>query len=134
MSFLAIKSNGWAYSAPSGWDRNNVSENLGKAAALPALPLITPLHCAESLCRIIAECRITAESYWSSCMVIMHGDYAQWLCTVILHGDSAQWSSCKVIRVRIFKQNHSAESQCRITVQNHCAGWSVWSCTVPCLS
>jgi hypothetical protein len=25
-------------------DRVNVSENLGKAAALPALPLITPLH------------------------------------------------------------------------------------------
>ena len=27
-----------------GWDRVNISENLGKAAALPALPLITPLE------------------------------------------------------------------------------------------
>ena len=26
------------------WDRVNASENLGNAAALPALPLIAPLH------------------------------------------------------------------------------------------
>ena len=31
------------WSAPPGWERVIVSENLGKAAALPALPLITPL-------------------------------------------------------------------------------------------
>ena len=28
---------------PPNWDRVNISENLGKAAALPALPLNTPL-------------------------------------------------------------------------------------------
>ena len=37
------KANGWAQSAHPDWDRVNLSENLGKAAALPALPLITPL-------------------------------------------------------------------------------------------
>ena len=30
-------------------DRINVSENLGKAAALPALPLITPMICIVKL-------------------------------------------------------------------------------------
>ena len=36
--------------APHGWDSVNASENLGKAAALPALPLITPLplECVKS--------------------------------------------------------------------------------------
>ena len=40
---------------PLDWDRVNISENLGKAAALPALPLITPLvHVtADFLCNIV---------------------------------------------------------------------------------
>ena len=32
------------HNLPPGWDRVNVSKNLVKAPALPALPLITPLN------------------------------------------------------------------------------------------
>jgi hypothetical protein len=42
--FRLGKQSQWAgIICPSGWDRVKISENLGKAAALPALPLITPL-------------------------------------------------------------------------------------------
>ena len=41
---LGKQANGWAQSAPApGWDKVNVYENLGMAAALPVLPLNTPL-------------------------------------------------------------------------------------------
>ena len=36
------------HNLPPGWDRVNVSENLGKAAVLPALPLITTLKVSKS--------------------------------------------------------------------------------------
>ena len=42
-----VKGNGWAYSDLPGWDRFGVSENLGKAAALP---LITTLIIHNKQC------------------------------------------------------------------------------------
>ena len=47
-----------------GWDRVNVFENLGKAVALPALPLITPLYDINILQNQLPKCELETASYF----------------------------------------------------------------------
>ena len=95
---------------------------------LPCLPYHW-LHPCTAQCRITVQNHSRVQNHCRILLIILHGDYARWLCTVIMHSDSAQWSSWKVIRIRIYKQNHSAESQCRIAVQN-CSAESPFRITV----
>ena len=48
-------SKGWAESAPLGWDRVKVSENLGATAVAPVAPVVTSLN---SMIRVIYGLRI----------------------------------------------------------------------------